>query len=277
MAIKKISLYLLVLPIALVLVIPGVSAIACNMVNPYVQNCIIGDCTGQNSCEMIYQQGQYSCACRPSFGQCASSYPTCNLNGCYWGDTCMNSGPMCQCESCQTTRIDCTDTDNGLDYYTAGSATDHQFDCNGKVKTTTLTDTCHPDFGYLNEAFCNNSQAFTIGPIYCEHVCVDGLCACEGGIKPNQCDTNNKPHYCENDNIVNRCNICGCPAGTPYCQGDGTCSAYRNCGTGTTHNTCTYNKPMFCYDGVLSYQCDVCGCPPNKPTCLENGHCTFYE
>ncbi len=274
MAIKKISLYILVLPIALVLVIPTVSAIWCDILYPTPENCALGDtCSAGYSCVMLYENGQYKCGCRPTEGTCHSSF-LCR-GGCMWGHQCI-SGSGCECDPCQTSYLECFDYDFGLDYYTDSYARDRAIDCLGKVKETTYTDSCqtYPDgLTRIHESFCNNGQVFSqVGPCPGNVGCDGDVCLwpyCSDNTYVRTCSIT-KPLYCtEEAELVYDCDTCECQNPEGQTCIDNVCR--NNCIDGTLWGQCS-EVTIGKYCDENSVLVDACGAPRNCG-CAEGYTC----
>ena len=113
-----------------------------------------------------------------------------------------------ECLSCQENCyfIDKTIGGDCLSCSSANSCQDYQND-----KTTCQTDPC----GFGNCKWENNKC-----------VSVSQLQTCSDGTPYGQCSPT-KPKYCDNGNLVDRCDICGCPSGYS-CQDDGSCEGNLN-------------------------------------------------
>ncbi|MBU1004659.1 MAG: PKD domain-containing protein, partial [Nanoarchaeota archaeon] len=110
----------------------------------------------------------------------------------------------------------------------------------------------------------------------------NGSCAitpqgCSDGTALDTCSAN-KPKYCNSQReLVDDCDMCGCPAGEE-CLADGSCAILpQGCSDGTAIDTCSANKPKYCNaQRELVDNCDMCGCTEGG-VCLIDGTCDGAE
>ncbi len=93
---------------------------------------------------------------------------------------------------------------------------------------------------------------------------------CEDGTLYFQCSSNDFK-YCEAGELIEDCNLCGCPLNSE-CTLSGKC-AERTCFDGTRYGTCSTKEPQFCQNGNLKEVCSLCGCPEEKE-CNADGTCS---
>jgi len=84
-----------------------------------------------------------------------------------------------------------------------------------------------------------------------------------------------KPRYCDNGNVVDNCNVCGCPS-NQFCQTNGSCIVAKPCSNGTIHGNCSLTKPLYCQNGTLIENCSICGCN-SRQACQTNGSCIIQQ
>ncbi len=127
--------------------------------------------------------------------------------------------------------LKCNDTDNGLDFYTKGTATD---------SFRRFIDKCM-DKNNLNESFCNQDTLLADTLIQtCEEECSKGQCKksnkCEDQTPKQKCSgaenngTRGPPFFCDDNKLILKCSTCGCSVGFK-CQEDESCGKT----TATTH------------------------------------------
>ena len=129
--------------------------------------------------------------------------------------------------------VSCYDSDGGADYYKKGTTTLTEEYGNSSKIVSLCKDFCRGNTLY--EYFCSTESDGTQGgksikvksvEIICPNGCQDGACKaaiqkCIDGTPYGQCSSE-KPKYCDNGNLVDRCDICGCPSGYS-CQENGKC------------------------------------------------------
>ena len=103
---------------------------------------------------------------------------------------------------------------------------------------------------------------------------------CPDGTRYDTCSVT-KPKYCDNGNLVDRCDVCGCPSGQS-CRADGTCyTPVAGGGGGGFIPTCTENWSCTEWsacseEGIQTRVCrdlNNCGTTKNKPA--ETQTCTY--
>lgn len=120
--------------------------------------------------------------------------------------------------------LTCNETDNGLDYFKKGTATD---------PFNRFVDKC-ADKNTLNESYCNKETLLASTLLQtCDEGCSKGICIqsknCEDNTPEGKCSENEnnnskgKPFFCDDGNLVQKCGTCGCSTGFK-CEDDGTCS-----------------------------------------------------
>lgn len=82
--------------------------------------------------------------------------------------------------------------------------------------------------------------------------------ACPDSTPDGECSSE-RPLFCADGVLVERPDVCGCPAGFDYAGG--VCNLVIVCGDGTEDGKCSVTKPLKCVNGTLSYRASVCGCP----------------
>ena len=118
----------------------------------------------------------------------------------------------------------CTDTDQGINVFERGNMIDYNLGydytdyCLGDDKLVEFY--CDPGYHYVYE-YCSNYNT----------VCENGACVgaapptpdkCSDGTSYGQCSST-KPKYCDNGNLINKCQVCGCPS-SQTCKVDGSCT-----------------------------------------------------
>ena len=158
----------------------------------------------------------------------------------------------------------------------------------------TITKNCVSDF-QCRQVVCpqvvggNQPKCdLTTKTCYCGGSCGDNYCdsiekrdktcpvdcnKCSDGTAFGKC-SGAKPLYCDNGDLVNKCNLCGCPTGLT-CQVDGTCQEPK-CEDGTPVGNCSTTKPLYCDQGNLINNCGQCGCPAEQ-SCQTDGTCQIKQ
>jgi len=96
---------------------------------------------------------------------------------------------------------------------------------------------------------------------------------CSDGTYYGSCSPT-KPSYCSNGNLIDKCSVCGCPAGKSCNTTLESCYIpVQQCSDGTRYGNCSVAKPKYCDNGNLVNRCDVCGCPINQNCNTTNEEC----
>jgi len=93
---------------------------------------------------------------------------------------------------------------------------------------------------------------------------------CDDGTPFWRC-ANKAPLYCNGGVLVDKCNICGCPANQNCVMTSGIC-VKQTCKDGTEYGACSANKPYYCVNGELKQICSLCECSGNR-LCTVEGTC----
>ena len=92
-----------------------------------------------------------------------------------------------------------------------------------------------------------------------------GSPSCSDGTPYGQCSAT-VSKYCDNGNLVNRCDLCSCPAGQTCDLANKSCyfnisQPVQTCSDGTPYGWCSLTKPRYCdKSGNLANRCSACGC-----------------
>jgi len=108
--------------------------------------------------------------------------------------------------------------------------------------------------------------------------CKDFTCLDNGyRLQPNECSPY-KPRYCYNTELINNCQVCGCPNPWDTCKSDGTCKD-MSCiydGVRLQSGECSSTLPKYCDNGKITNNCNKCGCPNPWDTCKSDGTCKDF-
>ncbi|MCK5021420.1 MAG: hypothetical protein KAS32_30695, partial [Candidatus Peribacteraceae bacterium] len=206
-----------------------------NLINNCTKcDCPIGyECTKTGECEEITQF--QDCYDGTLGGQCSNTKPlfcsdgllvkNCTKCSCYDGYTCADNGECMGVCSDGTKKGTCSET--------------KPFACimyNNELKLLPMCNDCGCPDGY--ECGGDNIRCSEI-----EYKCDDGT--------PYESCSYTMPFYCDNGELIDDCDICGCPDGFD-CTENGECSySPKSCSDGTVHGHCSETIPLYCDDAYL--------------------------
>lgn len=89
---------------------------------------------------------------------------------------------------------------------------------------------------------------------------VESIYNCSDGTRYGHCALK-KPVFCQDGELVDNCDLCGCPPGYGCNTSSGHCFMVDVCQDGTFYGACSSNVSYMCKSGRLVQNCTLCGCP----------------
>jgi len=166
--------------------------------------------------------------------------------------------------------VECGESDNGIDYYSAGTTRTTFEEKNDYCVENTLV-----------EYYCDENDNINDTSFNCPYgyACQDGAClsTCSDGTPYGQCNENNKPIYCDNGELVDNVPYCGCPEGwnaegescvkIPLC-GDNYLDVDEQCDDDNTFDgDCCSSSCQF--EPVGSQTCGIGACQVSTEKCIN--------